>query len=212
MRPLHHPGEDLLVDHATGALSHGARLVVASHLGACSLCRRSVAEAESVGGALLSALPPAPMLADALAKALARIERPAPLPPPSWADHRDWISIPDEVALAARARRRWAAPGVWVAPVNRGPGRARSYLLGVGAGMSVPRHTHRGSEMVCVIKGAYRDGDVLHNPGDFARSDETVDHRPRITAQGECVCLVAADDSLVPRDWVGRLFQPIVGI
>jgi anti-sigma factor ChrR (cupin superfamily) len=32
------------------------------------------------------------------------------------------------------------------------------------------------------------------------------------TSQGECVCLVAADGALVPLDWVGRLFQPLVRI
>jgi putative transcriptional regulator len=99
-----------------------------------------------------------------------------------------------------------------VARVTKGPGRARSYLLGVAAGMSVPRHTHRGSELVCVLKGAYLDGDGVHRPGDFACNDEAVDHRPVITGDGECVCLVAADEPLVPRDWVGRLFQPLVGI
>jgi putative transcriptional regulator len=78
--------------------------------------------------------------------------------------------------------------------------------------MSVPRHSHRGRELVCVLKGAYRDGETLHRPGDFACSDEAVDHRPQITTDGECVCLVAAEGPLVPRDWVGRLFQPIVGI
>jgi putative transcriptional regulator len=66
--------------------------------------------------------------------------------------------------------------------------------------------------MVCVLKGAYVDGKTLHQPGDFARSDETVDHRPRVTADGECVCLVAAESPLVARDWVGMLFQPFVGI
>jgi putative transcriptional regulator len=211
MKPQHHPTAALLVDYGTGALNRNARLVVAGHLGVCASCRRAVAETEAVGGALLAALPPARLQPDALAVALARIERPSPVAmvpaPPS-----DWIVVPQEVIEAARSRRRWAAPGVWVAPVARGPGKTRSYLLGIAAGMGVPRHTHRGAEMICVLKGAYRDGDSLHRPGDFACNDETVEHQPRITSDGECVCLVAAEGALVPRDWVGRLFQPLVGI
>ena len=211
MRPQHHPDATLLLDYGTGALDRNARLVVSGHLGVCEHCRRIVAETEAVGGALLAALPPATLQPDALARALARIERPTPLPalppPPS-----DWIVVPPAVTEAARDRRRWAAPGVWVATVARGPGKSRSYLLGIAAGMGVPRHTHRGAEMICVLKGAYRDGEVLHGPGDFARNDETVEHQPRITADGECVCLIAAEGALVPRDWVGRFFQPLVGI
>ena len=82
----------------------------------------------------------------------------------------------------------------------------------VGAGMSVPRHTHRGAEMVCVLKGAFTDRGETYGPGDFVESDEDVDHRPQATGEGECVCLVAVDASLVARDWVGRLFQPLVRI
>jgi anti-sigma factor ChrR (cupin superfamily) len=66
--------------------------------------------------------------------------------------------------------------------------------------------------MVCVLKGAYADGEALHGPGDFAVNDEAVDHRPTVAVDGECVCLICADGALVARDWVGRLFQPLVGI
>jgi putative transcriptional regulator len=211
MKPQHHPAASYLVEYGAGALDWNARLVLACHLGVCAHCRQIVTETEEVGGALLATLPPADLHPDALAMALARIERPVPeaFPPPLPSD---WITVPHEVVEAARTRRRWTAPGVWVAPVGRGPGRSRSYLLGIAAGMGVPRHTHRGREMICVLKGAYRDGDALHGPGDFAWNDETVEHQPRITPDGECVCLVAADGALVPRDWVGRLFQPLVGI
>jgi putative transcriptional regulator len=212
MNPHHHPNEELLVDFATGALARHARLVIDGHLNACPACRQHVSEAEAAGGALLSLLAPAPMRADALAVALARSERPTPSLPPGAEPESNWIAIGTEVAEAARSRRRWAAPGVWVAPVLGRRGGPRSYLLGVGAGMRVPRHTHRGVEMVCVLEGSFQDGDIIYGAGDFACSDESVEHLPRITADGECVCLIAADAPLVPLDWVGRIFQPIVGI
>lgn len=212
MSPRHHPDEGLLLDFATGAMAPGPRLVVAAHLSACQACRAAVAGAEAVGGALLATLAPAAMRTDALALALARIERPDPVIPPAEPARSDWIEVPQEVLRAAAKRRRWAAPGVWVAPIGEGPGPARSYLLRVGAGMTMPRHTHRGPEMILVLKGAYADGEIRHQAGDFACNDESIEHQPRITADGECVCLVAAHGALVPRDWVGRLFQPIVGI
>lgn len=212
MSPQHHPADFLLLDYSTGMLDRGARLVVTGHIGACARCRRDVAEAEQIGGALVASLAPAPLHPDALTLALARIERPYPvaLAPPE--QKHDWIAVPPEVLEAAKSRRRWAAPGVWVARVAGEHGRGRSYLLGVAAGMKVPRHTHQGLEMVCVLKGTYRDGEAVHGPGDFACNDGTVDHQPQITLEGECVCLVAADNALVPRDWLGRIFQPLVGI
>jgi putative transcriptional regulator len=208
----HHPSHDLLIDFAAGGLRLDRALVVSTHLRACQACRGEVGLAEAVGGALLATLAPTPMAPDALERALAQIERPTPEPPPRAAPPPGWIEIPQDVVDAVRHRRRWAAPGVWVAPVSGGPRGPRSYLLRVGAGMSVPQHTHRGSEMVCVLKGAFTDRGETYGRGDFAESDEAVEHQPRVTAGGECVCLVAVDASLVARDWVGRLFQPLVRI
>lgn len=212
MTPRHHPTTERLIEYAAGSLVPERRLVVGSHLRACHACAAEAAMVEAVGGVLLDALPGASMAPDALALALARIERPEPPRPARAEAMPGWIDAPSTVVEAARRRRRWAAPGVWVAPVVGGPFGRRSYLLGIAPGVSVPRHTHRGAELVCVLKGAFEDGDAIYGPGDFCESDETVEHRPRVTGDIECVCLAAVDASLVPRDWVGRVFQPLVRI
>ncbi len=211
MTSSHHPSTAVLVDYAAGTLAIGQVFVVAAHLGACPSCRADVERIEAVGGVFLNDLPPEKLAPDALSRALAQIERPAPASTVMQA-RADWITVPRDVLEAARRRRRWAAPGVWVAPVTKGPGDLRTYLLRVAPGMSVPRHTHRGSEMVCVLKGAFVDGAHTYARGDFAYSDGDVEHCPVVTRDGECVCLVAAQGALIPRDWVGRVFQPFVGI
>jgi putative transcriptional regulator len=210
--PRHHPAEPLLLEYAAGVLPSHAYMVLAGHIGACAHCARIVAEAEATGGALLADLPPAAMAPDALALVLARAERPAPPAPPAPPKPADWIAVPNAVLRAARTRRRWIAPGVWTAPVSRGRDGARSYLLGVAAGISVPRHTHRGWEMTCVLKGAYCDGDTRHGAGDFAFCDDTIEHKPESTAEGDCITLIAAQNALIARDWIGRVFQPWAGV
>ncbi len=205
--PKHHPFCDLLLEFATGALGAHRALVVAAHVRNCAACAGEVAFHEAVGGALLGELPPAAMDDHALDWALARIERPVPATAESAHGRAPLGSVE-----AARARRRWAAPGVWVAPVIGGPFGRRTYLLGMGPGIAVPRHSHRGAEMVCVLEGAFEDRGVIYRAGDFCESDESVEHRPRVTADGPCVCLIAVDGSLVARDWVGRIFQPFVRI
>jgi len=224
--PRFHPSESLLVQYAAGALESGKALVLATHLSACPDCRGQLRLAEAVGGALMNDIEPEALAVGALASALARLDGPAGEPPPSPGPPNgpaggrahppnppDWIVVPPDVLQAALRRKRWAAPGVWMAPVTHdASGRMTSYLLRVGAGMAVPRHSHRGEELTCIVKGAFKDRGHIYRAGDLAETDESVEHQPRVTRDDECVCLIAADGRLVPRDWVGRLFQPLVGI
>lgn len=212
MTTSHHPTEALLIQHAAGVLSEGRDLVLAAHVAVCHLCRSVVRRHEAIGGALLESLPAAAMDPTALDLALARLERPAPTEARKPSAPDDWIAFDSPAVAKAWKRRRWAAPGVWVAPIFRGPGRSRTYLLRVGPGMSVPRHRHRGCESVTVLKGAYDDRGSIHAPGDFALNDESVEHRPTVTSGEECVCLICTDAPLIARDWVGKLFQPFVRI
>ena len=216
----HHPSDALLIDYAAGSLGPARALVIAAHIHACAACQASVAAAEAVGGALLEDLSGAPMSPDALDRALARLEQPESEPAPparTQAPHppaqpQDWIRVPAEVAEAA-GRKRWVAPGVWVAPIDTGtPGGPLSYLLRVGQGMRMPQHTHTGSELTLVLKGAFLDGDDRYGPGDVSEVDDEVEHSPAILAGEECVCLVACDNRLIVRDWLGRLVQSYAGI
>jgi putative transcriptional regulator len=211
MSPRHHPSEALLVDYATGALMSGQRLAVACHLNACPHCARAVALAEAVGGLLLSDLPPAEMSPDALDLALARIERPDPANAAVTAAPADWIRVPSQVLEALRAHGRRSAFGAWVSPVTKGPGGARSYLIGMAPGRGVARHTHAGHELTCVLKGSFIDGGVVYGPGDFTEHDGDMTHAPQATDE-DCVCLLATDAPLMPADWVGRLAFPLLGV
>ena len=211
----HHPSEALLMDYAAGAMGPAQAMVIAAHLHACEHCRRQVEAAEAVGGALLDQLPEAAMGPGALDEALALLDRPAPAAPtrpPAPPQPDDWIRVPPEVAAAAR-RKRWLAPGVWVAPVDVGTADGPlSYLLRVGARLRMPVHTHRGCELTLVLKGSFRDGREVYRAGDLAEADDAVEHAPAIMGRDECVCLVACDNRLVVKEWLGKVVQTYAGI
>ena len=211
--PQHHPSHALIIEYAAGSMASGRGLVMAAHLAACPACREEARLMNAAGGALLEGLEPTPMKSDALAAVMARIEQVEPEPSPPAPGQDDWINVPREVLLAAARHKRWAAPGVWVAPIShdRTTG-AKAYLLRVAPGMAVPHHGHRGVEMTCVLKGAFIDREQSYGPGDFAEVDEDVEHRPHVTNASECVCLISADAPLIALDWVGKLFQPFVRI
>lgn len=206
MTPRHHPSEDLISSCAAGTLRPGAAAVVRAHLARCAACRSEAAFFESLGGALLEAETPVPMAPDALRRAFAAIDRPPPAerarPPRAYG--LDGLST---------GKRRWIAPGMWVSKVKTDErSRELVYLLGIGAGMALPRHTHVGYEFTCVLEGSFSDGVERYEPGDFIATDESVEHSPVVGRDGPCVCLASTDSPLVMRDLVGRIFQPLAGI
>ena len=103
MSVAHHPSDGVIAQYAAGTLADGPSLVAAAHLERCGHCRARVKLFEAVGGALIEELPPATMNDDALALALAKIERPAPAPPGASAPRR---AEADAFVKAHEMRRR----------------------------------------------------------------------------------------------------------
>jgi len=197
VNPRHHPSADVLAAYAAGTHEPGFGLVVGAHVEACTECRARVRSFEAVSGAALEDLPQADVAGDALTKTLARLDGVEALP------------IADTRPLLERlpvGPRKWIAPGVWVAAVET-PHAAnnRVYLLSVAPGMPTARHEHSGAEFCTVLKGAFHDETGRYGPGDFASTDEHVNHQPVVEGEEDCVCLFATEGRLKPQGLLGRL-------
>jgi putative transcriptional regulator len=217
--PGQHPSDETLLRCASGSLGAGLRLVVDVHLESCPRCREQLRLFETAGGALLDALPPAPVSSSSLEKIFARIDaEPAAQPMPRAAAPvrvlDDGYALP--AALAAcevgpwrfvHPKLRWARVRLPDAP------RERVILLKIAPGHATPTHGHRGLELTQVLYGAFSGAHGHYGPGDLEEADEDVkDHEPRVTAEGECLCLAAVEAPLRIHSLLGRLFQPLMGI
>ena len=204
----------MLAAFAAGTLDHGQHVAIATHLVGCPRCRSWICSMEQVGGAVLTQLPPATMSSDALARAEARLngtDMATPVPA---------VPVPPEVSMAGLPRfvRRykfgdwqWVAPRVHLRPIAlpvASP--SRVFLLRSGAGTRMLAHSHVGTELTCVLSGAFRHDGGHFGPGDFDLGDETVDHKPLVDAGEDCICLVAMQGELRLKGILGRLVQPFV--
>ncbi|RTL72327.1 MAG: anti-sigma factor [Hyphomicrobiales bacterium] len=208
-----HPTEETLTAFASGNLDEGRAVVVAAHVEACSQCRSFVRSLEKAGGVLLGDLAPAEIGSDSLARTLARIERgegkfvvpPRPAAPP------DLPMLPTAARPYPIGRWQWMGPGVrWRAVgVPHKPG-ARVFLLKAAPGTTMPHHTHTGTELTLVLRGAFTHELGHFGPGDIDEADDTVDHQPVVAKAEECICLVAMEGDLQLLGWMGRLMQPFV--
>jgi putative transcriptional regulator len=218
MNIRHHPDDGLLLARASGQLPAGTRLVLASHLELCPLCRERARTLDALGGVMLDELEAAPMADDALARAWAsidalesapaapvRVGAPPPLPPGArW---------PRALSHCSATPWRWIGPGMrWSRVSVPDAPDANVFLLRIAAGKYLPQHTHQGLELTQVLHGRFHDGRALFGPGDFDAADGEIHHQPVVQDGSECICLASLDGRLRFDSAIARVLGSLVGM
>ncbi|HLH95666.1 MAG TPA: ChrR family anti-sigma-E factor [Xanthobacteraceae bacterium] len=210
----HHPSDEMLAAFAAGTLDHGQHIAIATHLVACERCRNFARSVEQVGGAILVGLQPTAISDRALAAVEARLGEPERVCAPEVVPTLREAEIPGLPKFLRRYRFgawKWIAPAVHLRPIALPcASDSRVFLLKAGPGTKMLRHTHTGTEMTCVLTGAFRQDGARYGPGDFDLGDETNNHRPLVERGQDCICLVAMHGELKLRGLIGRMVQPLV--
>ena len=196
---MHTAPDELLAEYAAGAATPGVSLLVAAHLTQVPDSRTRVETMESVGGAVFAGEQPEEMGIDALAATLAMLdddEAPVEVTVPV----RDGGPLPNVVMDALGTDFdaipwKFQLPGVSAVDFEGFEGE-KVTLLRAKPGASVPQHTHEGSELTLVLQGCLSDGGIEYRKGDIAVNDEHDDHRPHITGDEICYCLVVQQGSV----------------
>lgn len=84
---------------------------------------------------------------------------------------------------------------------------AEASFLKISAGQAMPTHTHSGSEVTLVLRGAFSDGRARYARGDVAAADPSVDHRPIADSAGECICFAVTDGPVRLTGPIGRVIE-----
>ena len=202
-----HPSPDILAGYADGSLSEGMTLLVASHLTFCPACRDSVERFEALGGAMISAEPlkaSKPSL-DAVLQRLDHSED-APLPSSLPADAASIMPKPLRNVVGGHEddiRWRFLLPGLSEHKID-GFGEEEVSLLRAKPGVRILPHTHSGQEATLVLSGALQDGDVTLTRGDVAVATEEHNHRPEITGDDVCICMIVLSGRMQFTGPIGR--------
>jgi putative transcriptional regulator len=214
----HHPGEDLILAYAGGAGDEATSLIVATHLGFCAECRRAVALAETMGGALMQSLAPAPLSGGALAATLARLD--APLPPVSarlksvvQPKSKDGTPSPLRAYLGGDLSQvRWRRMGASLAwaPLFRRGGVKVKLLKGV-AGSDTGLHSHRGLEFTLVLQGGFTDESGSYAPGDLQVAASDIWHNPVADPGEDCINLSVTTAPLKFKGLVPKIAGRLAG-
>lgn len=223
MSPNHHLDAATLLSYASGALPEALATVAATHLDACAHCRAQLRDAEVLGGVLIdqqqNPQSVTPRFQELRKSMLERLDQ--PIDPRADASRAsDTPHGPDRLPAPLRPwfgetfgalRWRWVAPGIHRVRA-RGARGGSLFMLKIAPGKSMPVHSHEGTELTQVLKGAYDDALGHFASGDMADLDQDVLHQP-VTAPGvPCICVAALDAPLRFPGWIARKLQPLVGM
>jgi putative transcriptional regulator len=197
---------DLLARYAAGQLPPALHVLVASHLVLKDCSRGFVTCLESIGGQALEQAQPKPLShRDQMLDAIFSChepERPKPLASSPLPEPLRQFLGKDLKDIHWRRR----LPGLqdYLIDAKKG-GEASLYLI--KAGHKVPSHTHEGSEITLVLRGAFSDQTGLYGCGDIAIGDAELDHQP-VAAPGEdCLCYSVLEGHLRLTGPIGRVIE-----
>ena len=217
MKSNHHPSESWLLDYALGNLPESFEVIIRPHVSVCTQCRDAIAFAERLGGNMLAATPVADHTIDA--RAICDNHEQEEMQAGAMSRAED-VAVADDIeqlvatylssSLDALPWRR-VGKGLRICRLSEHDG-TRMWMLRGEPGMVLPDHTHVGSELTLVLKGAYFCGSDIYSAGDIEDADESTQHQPVITRDDECICLAVTEGKLQFQDWLPRLVQPFIGI
>ena len=208
----HHLTDALLMAYSAGSLPEAFNLTVATHIAMCDECRARMGSFDSVGGALIDSGAVQPMNPGSMAASLAKAKSTPRAPQPT----RHWSNVPaplqDYIGTDLNAVK-WRPVGMGakqaILPTDK---KATARLLYIPAGVAVPDHSHRGTELTLVLQGAFADQTARFAAGDIEIAGEELDHTPTAELGADCICLAATDAPLRFRNLIPRLAQPFLRI
>ena len=214
---LHHPSDSWLLDYACGNGLSLFQEVLKAHVGVCGTCRRTVLEAEELGGELLGLAGSSDQCAERPTRASEWEQLSDEDMQPSFAENMGEISDLEHFVSTFLDKGLNALPwktlgeGLKLCRLEKN-GDTQMWMLRGQPGLVLPPHSHRGSELTLVLKGSYFCGSQIFSAGDIEEADEHLEHQPVVTKQGECICLVVTEGRLKFKQMLPRIFQKFIGI
>lgn len=219
MKPADLIPDEWLVSYAAGAVSEAKSALIATHASFHPELKAKISAAEALGGALIDDAETADVPADLLDRILDQIDEVDQVTEaPCSSEHKVSGNIPQPLAKYLETdinqlKWRFMGPGMKQVKLWNGPNGERLWLLKARGGTEIPEHGHTGQEMTLVLQGSYHVDGQKFGVGDMEIANSSIqDHRPMIDEGEDCICLVVTEAPIKLKSFVGRMFQPFIGL
>jgi len=102
------------------------------------------------------------------------------------------------------------SPSIKIATLLKDKDGAQIALSRVKAGGKMPHHRHTGDELTVVLEGSFSDESGIFRKGDFISRDSRHKHKPMVTKDAECICLMVLDAPIEFTGWFTRWLNPLL--
>ena len=212
--------EALLLDYATGALSRPLEVMVETHIALNEESAKKLDMLMKLGGILLEECEPVSLSEDALDNVMAQIEAETngtiiamnnnkeakqashSLLPRPLADY-----IPD-----LECDKSWRKVGLGLSQhrMTFDGTEIEANIYRIAPGVSVPVHSHEGTEFTLVLAGGFTDETGYYGPGDIAIQETGATHKPVADDDGECIVFAINEGAIKLANPIGRMISYLV--
>lgn len=217
----YHPDSRLLNEFSSGALPLAQSACVSLHLNFCEECRRTHQKLQQLGTALFEELHPE-QVSDALLRTImTRIDEETEPLTYSNGSHQvesdirnpeDYPSLLQRLMSGDYKDLDWQRinSNLRISRLRTGDTDNEFALYHIKAGGSIPKHTHKGTELTLVLEGSFSDETGNYGSGDFLIRDAKQTHTPTAAQNADCICIGVLDAPIKFTAWQYRPLNPFL--
>jgi len=211
----HHPDTRLLNEYSSGTLPLAQSACVSLHLHYCEQCRRAHQRLQQMGSALFEDLAPQQVDDSLLRTVFSRLdeeEEPLSYSPAPQRDKEDYPGLVQRLMASDYDKLEWQRinSDLRIHKLRTGDVDNEFALYHIKAGGTIPKHTHKGTELTLVLEGGFSDEEGHYQVGDFIMRDAADRHTPTADQDGDCVCIGVLDAPIRFTDWKYRPVNPFL--
>ena len=208
----HHPDSRILNEFASGSLPLAQSACVSVHLHFCDHCRRQVQQLQQVGAELFDSLEPETIDDSLLDSLFDRLDDDAPLTYSHNPSEGEGPVLVQRLMTGDYEDLEWKRVNgaLQIAHLRTGDPQHEFALYHIKAGRSIPKHTHRGTELTLVLEGSFSDEEGVYQQGDFLIRDAEDVHTPMASQTADCICIGVLDAPIRFKPWNYRVLNPFL--
>jgi len=208
----YHPDTRILNEFVSGSLPLAQSACVSVHLHFCEHCQRQTRQLQELGSMMFDRLSPQQVDDGLLESVMNRLDEEPPLELARDSSEESGPVLMQRLMSGEYEDLEWQRinSALQISRLRTGDPDNEFALYHIKAGGSIPKHTHRGTELTLVLEGSFSDEEGVYQQGDFLYRDGEHTHTPTAAQSTDCICIGVLDAPIRFTPWNYRVLNPFL--